>query len=61
MIKVDTKALKDNVKGATLGLNSDGQAFKGDVDVWKINGKAVKGDGEALKYNGGAFRAKSRR
>ena len=28
MIKVDTKALKNNVKGAALTLNSDGQAFK---------------------------------
>ena len=33
MIKVDTKALKDNVKGVALTLNSDGQAFKGDVEV----------------------------
>ena len=54
MIKVDTKTLKDNVKGAVLALNSDGQAFKGDVEVWKING-------EALKYNGEAFRTKNRR
>ena len=61
MIKVDTKALKDNVKGAASALNSDGQAFKGDVEVWKINGEALKGDREALKYNGEAFRAKNRR
>ena len=60
MIKVDTKALKDNVKGAALTLNSDGQAFKGDVEVWKINGEALKGNREALKYNGEAFRAKNR-
>ena len=61
MINVDTKALKDNVKGAALALNSDGQAFKGDVQVWKINGEALKGDREALKYNGESFRAKNRR
>ena len=61
MIKVNTKSLKDNVKGAALALKSDGQAFKGDVEVWKINGEALKGDREALKYNGEAFRAKNRR
>ena len=60
MIKVDTKALKDNVKGAALTLNSSGQAFKGDVEVWRINGEALKGDREALKYNGEAFKAKNR-
>ena len=58
IIKVDTKALKDNVKGATLALNSNKQAFKDDVEVWKINGEALKGDREALKYNGEAFRRK---
>ena len=61
MIKVDTKALKDNVKGAALALNSDGKAFKGDVEVRKINGEASKGDGEVVKDNGEAFRAKKRR
>ena len=54
MMNVDTKALKDNVKGAALALNSDGQAFKGDGEVLKING-------EALKDNGEAFGAKNRR
>ena len=58
MMNVDTKALKDNVKGAALALNSDGQAFKGDGEVLKINGEALKGDGEALKDNGEAFGAK---
>ena len=38
MIKVDTKALKNNVIGAALTFNSDGQAFKGDGEVLKING-----------------------
>ena len=61
MIKVDTKALMDNVKGAALALNSNGQAFKGDGKVLKINGEVLKGDGEALIDNGEAFRAKSRR
>ena len=46
MIKVDTKAMKNNVKGAALALNSDGQAIKGNVEVRKINGEAFKGDGE---------------
>ena len=49
---VDTKALKNIVKGAALTLNSDGQAFKDDGEVLKINGEAVKGDREALKNNG---------
>ena len=49
MINVDTKALKDNVKGAALALNSDGQAFKGDVQVWKINGEALKGRQRGVK------------
>ena len=61
MIKVNTKALKDNVKGAALALNSDGQAFKGDGEVLKINREALKGDGEALKDNEEEFRAKKRR
>ena len=61
MIKVDTKALKNNVKGAVLTFNSDGQAFKGDWEVLKINGEALKGDREALKDNGEAFREKIRR
>ena len=30
MMKVDTKALKDNVKGVALKINNDRQAFKGD-------------------------------
>ena len=61
MIKVDTKALKNNVKGAALTFNSDGQAFKGDGEVLKINGEALKGDRGALKDNGEAFREKIRR
>ena len=61
MIKVDTKALKNNVKGAALTLNSDGQAFKGDGEVLKINGEALKGDIQAVKDNGEAFREKIRR
>ena len=60
MIKVDTKALKNNVKGAALTLNSDGQAFKGDGEVLKINGEALKGDREALKDNGEPSREKIR-
>ena len=61
MMKVDTKALKNNVKGAALMLNSDEQAFKGDGEVLKINGGALKGDRGALKDNGKAFREKIRR
>ena len=61
MITVNTKALKDNVKGADLALNIYGQAFKGDGEVLKINGEALKGDGEALKDNKEEFRAKKRR
>ena len=51
MIKVDTKALKNNVKGAALTLNSDGQAFKSDGEVLNIKVEALKWDGELLKDN----------
>ena len=61
MIKVDTKVLKNNVKGAALTLNSDGQASKSDGKVLNIKVEALKGDGELLKDNGEAFWEKNRR